>query len=129
MSRKNPPPVRFPNTLRVPLTDGNSASIAVPILSISAKSAPEICRQTLMILSACLTRRVRCLRFHFQCPGMDSDFFIEAEVSGSGTSDKPPSTTERQALECPLHENQKLIPEGDEIHHVHTGPHNPGKQA
>ena len=42
MSRKNPLPVRSANTLRVPLTEGSAASIAVPIFSISAKSAPEI---------------------------------------------------------------------------------------
>ena len=60
---------------------------------------------------------------------MDSDFFFEAKVSGSGTSDKPPSTTERQVLECPLHENQEPIPEGDKIHYVHAGPHDPGEQA
>jgi hypothetical protein len=60
---------------------------------------------------------------------MDSDFFIEAKVSGSGTADKPRSTTERQVLECPLNENQKAIPEGAEIRHVHAGPYDPGKQA
>ena len=39
MSRKNPLPVRSANTLRVPITEGGAASIAVPIFSISAKSA------------------------------------------------------------------------------------------
>jgi hypothetical protein len=34
--------VRSANTLRLPLTEGSTASIAVPIFSISAKSAPEI---------------------------------------------------------------------------------------
>jgi hypothetical protein len=60
---------------------------------------------------------------------MVTNIFVEFEIGRSGTRDKPRSTTERQVLECPLNENQKPIPEGDEIHHVHTGPHDPGKKA
>jgi hypothetical protein len=39
MSKKNPQPVRSAHTLRAPLTEGSAASTAVPIFSISAKSA------------------------------------------------------------------------------------------
>lgn len=59
---------------------------------------------------------------------MDSDFFIEAKVSGSGTGDKPRSTSEGQLLDRPLEENQKSILEGYEVHHVYSGPHDPGKE-
>ena len=58
---------------------------------------------------------------------MDSDFFFEAEVSGSGTGDKPRSTTEGQLLDRPLKENQKSILEGYEVDHVNARPHDPGK--
>ena len=59
---------------------------------------------------------------------MDSDFFIEAKVSGSGAGDKPRSTSEGQLLDRPLGKNQKPILEGNEVHHVYAGPHDPGKE-
>jgi hypothetical protein len=67
--------------------------------------------------------------FDFQCDVMVTNLFIEFKIRRGGTGYKPRSTTERQVLECPLDENQEPILKGDEIHHVDTGPQDPGKQA
>ena len=80
MSRKNPLPVRSANTLRVPLTEGSAASIAVPIFSISAKSAPEIFSPTgvrMPVVSMSIRPLIGIVQA-FETPGYVSAAFISS---------------------------------------------------
>jgi len=80
MSRKKPLPVRSANTLRVPFTEGSTASIAVPIFSISAKSAPEIFRPTgvRMPVVSMSTRPLIGIVHAFETPGYVTAAFISS---------------------------------------------------
>ena len=80
MSRKNPPPVRSANTLRVPFTDGSAASIAVPTFSISATSAPLIFSPTgvrIPVVSMSIRALIGIVQA-FETPGYVTASFISA---------------------------------------------------
>jgi hypothetical protein len=80
MSRKKPLLVRSAKTLRVPRTAGSVASIAMPILSISAKSAPEIFNPTgvrIPVVSMSTLPLIGIVQA-FDTPGYDSAAFISS---------------------------------------------------
>jgi hypothetical protein len=77
--------VRSANTLRVPLTDGSIASIAVPMFSISAVSAPEILSPTgvrMPVVSMSIRPLIGIVQA-FETPGYVRAAFISATSCSS----------------------------------------------
>ena len=77
--------MRSANTLRVPLTAGSAASTAVPIFSISAKSAPEILSPTgvrIPVVSMSIRALIGIVQA-FETPGYASAAFISSTSCSS----------------------------------------------
>jgi hypothetical protein len=69
------------------------------------------------------------LGFDYLCTAINSNLFIEIEIRGGSTGNKPRPTTERQVLNRPLDENQEAILERHNVREVYESPHDPGHQA